>query len=376
MPRHAPVLVFVSVLAPLATGCLQQARSMAGGAAPPPGGAGAIAPPAGGAGGNGGGGGGAGAGGSGGGQPISSPPPAADAAVRPPGDAAPAVECEQVSAKARAILQMDCAYCHQSPAKMGNFDFILDTYTLTLANSTAGNKFVVPGAPERSRIYQRIAANEMPPAGQMPRPSKDDLAVIRAWIMGCVMLGQPTPGGKDGGADLGAPPDGPPDPGPGCGGPLQECCDGNVCENGGCCVLGECRANGMACNDGPGQGGLAGVCTSGSCINAGMSCGGMGQACCAGGTCTANRVYCGLATPKTCVTCGGMGQPCCGTGGGGSCAAGLDCQGDRFPLAGSCKPCGTLGLPCCGNGPTVLQSCNAGLTCQFDVQKSDAICIR
>jgi hypothetical protein len=116
------------------------------------------------------------------------------------------------------------------------------------------------------------------------------------------------------------------------------------------------------------------MCTSGSCVNAGAACGNLNQACCMGGSCTATRVYCGMA--MRCQTCGALNQACCGTGGGGTCLAGMDCQGDRFPLAGSCKPCGALNQPCCGNGPATTQKCNLGLRCEFNITVSDALCVR
>jgi Planctomycete cytochrome C len=281
-----------------------------------------------------------------------------------------AASCDRVSAQAMAILQTNCAYCHQNPAKMGNFDFILNVEILTVANSTAGTKFVLAGSPEQSRIYQRVSAGEMPPAGQMPRPSAADVSVLRDWIARCVVTGQPGPGGPAGRDAGAADPDAEPEPPPGCGDPGQPCCDANTCNGSGCCVVGLCRGNNKPCGDGPGGGGLLGMCINGSCVNGGVSCGGAGQGCCTGGSCTTARVYC--ADTMKCDACGALAQPCCGTGGGGTCNAGLDCQGDRFPLKGSCRPCGAMGQPCCGNGPAVGQVCNARLTCRFVV--NDAIC--
>src|SRR5204862_1576277 len=107
-----------------------------------------------------------------------------------PADAGPpaAVNCAANKAKARAVLETNCAFCHQAPANMGRFDFILDPDTLTTATGTSGARFVVPGSPDKSRLYQRAAAGEMPPAGRMPRPSQDDIAVLRDWIASCVTM--------------------------------------------------------------------------------------------------------------------------------------------------------------------------------------------
>jgi hypothetical protein len=116
------------------------------------------------------------------------------------------------------------------------------------------------------------------------------------------------------------------------------------------------------------------MCVKSSCVDNGTACGSLDQGCCTGAVCTAERTYCVVSANK-CQVCGAMGQACCGTGGDGTCLAGLDCQGARFPLAGTCKPCGGLNLPCCGNGPPALQKCNTGLKCQFDAMKSDSFCV-
>jgi len=222
---------------------------------------------------------------------------------------------------------------------------------------------VVPGDPDGSRLYQRVAAREMPPPERSQRPTTDDISRLRSWIAGCV-VGSRRP------ADAATPDAGIPDaptvdadpPAEGCGLPGQECCDANLCEEGGCCVIGRCHASGQSCGDG--LSGFAGTCRAGSCVNAeGAACGATTQPCCGGTSCTATRAYCGSSA--SCEICGGMNQPCCGTGGGGTCSEGLDCQGNVFPRPGSCLPCGALGQPCCGNGVAALQRCEAGLTCRF-----------
>ena len=299
-----------------------------------------------------------------GGPPEQGTPPGqlVDAAVSSPdvplaaSDDAANRACEQTRSRARAILETNCAGCHQAPAKQGNFDFCLDIGLLTSAISSTGKRFVVPGAPGESRLYQRVSAGEMPPAMKMPRPSQEDIALLRAWITDCA----DGPGLPDGGLDVqtGLGDSG---VGSGCGEPGQECCLNNVCNRGGCCVLGQCKANGQAC--GAGGEGIPGMCTDGGCQNGGQTCGKVAQPCCGGAGCTGPRASCVMAT--TCQTCGDLGQPCCWTGGAGTCLAGLDCQGAGFMRAGSCQPCGADGKPCCGNGPVALQTCDPNLTCRF-----------
>jgi hypothetical protein len=212
------------------------------------------------------------------GAPPTSDPPAADG-------------CDPVRAQARTIREANCAPCHQAPAKEGNFYFVLDDDVLVKAVSATGQRFIVPGAPEDSRLFRRVAAGEMPPKARMQRPTPDDVALLRRWITRCL-----TPGG--GGAPDAAAPAAPdtgtaPDPADGCGKAGQVCCGANACEGGGCCVLGQCRASGQACggeDTGGIDDGLPGTCMDGTCRKGAESCGGVGQPCCGeSGSCTASH---------------------------------------------------------------------------------------
>jgi hypothetical protein len=99
--------------------------------------------------------------------------------------------------QARQIRETYCAACHAPPAKMGGFDFVLDDAKLKSAVSStvfddAGKplRFLVPGDPDRSRIYHRIVAGEMPPTQAPPlppnpAPTVSDLSVLRTWITAC-----------------------------------------------------------------------------------------------------------------------------------------------------------------------------------------------
>ena len=123
---------------------------------------------------------------------------------------------------------------------------------------------------------------------------------------------------------------------PACGRAGMQCCDGNDCEGGGCCVSGICMAAGGTC---VGLGG--GICGAGAC----GTCGGPGLPCCgsaaATGVCTAPGTACSAGN---CTKCGDLGLPCCTStsGGTGKCnGANAICSG------GLCLACGTPGAACC-----------------------------
>jgi len=261
--------------------------------------------------------------------------------------------------EARTILEADCAGCHETPGKEANFDFILELDKLKTGVASTGERFVVPGDPGHSRIYQRVSAGEMPPTGKMPRPSQADVAVIGQWIASCFN----GTGGWDR-PDAGGAPDameaGPP---PGCGDPGQACCTANVCHNNGCCVFGTCHGEGQTCAGSGGDIGLAGTCSNCSCQNmSGMTCGAVGQPCCDASSCTATRASCN-AGMTTCSACGGEGQTCCKIGSGQVCIDGQACVGAGVNRTGNCQACGGSGQPCCGSGVASQKKCDPGLTC-------------
>jgi WD40 repeat protein len=79
--------------------------------------------------------------------------------------------------KARAVLEASCHRCHgRDGVAKGGMDFILDRDRLVARGK------IVPGKPEESELLQRLVKGEMPPAKQQPRPTDDDLAVLRRWI--------------------------------------------------------------------------------------------------------------------------------------------------------------------------------------------------
>jgi hypothetical protein len=294
--------------------------------------------------------------------PVGGGSPAKMDAAAPPGPGPAAADpCTMVRTDALRILKTNCAPCHQDPANQANFSFCLDVDKLAMATSSTGKKFLVPGSPEMSRVFERVANNEMPPAAITQRPSKDDVNLLRQWITSCAQVGAGGFGKLDAGMAPDVAPE--PDPGPGCGKSRQPCCEANTCEAGGCCVFGFCRGNGQSCTGGPGGNDIPGMCMNGSCLNMGATCGSVHQACCGViRSCTAAQAVCGADAP-VCEACGKAGGACCKNGGRASCLDGLTCVGQSLTRDGSCQPCGGMAQACCGVGQIASRTCNAGLSC-------------
>ena len=113
--------------------------------------------------------------------------------------------CESTTLQAMDILEANCASCHGggSPgARQGQppFDYVLDVAMLETARSESvpdptdpslGMRFLIPGDPDDSRVYTRIANFEMPPEvpvglPEIPRPSISDISVLNSWISDCM----------------------------------------------------------------------------------------------------------------------------------------------------------------------------------------------
>jgi hypothetical protein len=125
--------------------------------------------------------------------------------------------CQATTRDAAAILEQNCARCHggDNPgARQGTppFDCVLDTDRLvTMVSATVKDplsmqpaRFLMPGAPDRSRIYLRPLNGEMPPPDIIglpanPRPSVSDLSVLRQWIASCVPQSDSQDEGTNGG---------------------------------------------------------------------------------------------------------------------------------------------------------------------------------
>jgi mono/diheme cytochrome c family protein len=107
--------------------------------------------------------------------------------------------CVATTRQAREILTTHCAECHAPPGAAAGFQSILDVPTLiTLRSATARDpetnelvRLLIPGQPEKSRLYLRARNGEMPPTRppserQLPRPTTSDISVLRTWIQSCL----------------------------------------------------------------------------------------------------------------------------------------------------------------------------------------------
>ena len=79
--------------------------------------------------------------------------------------------------RAEEVLIRNCHSCHgKNGSNEGGFNFVLNREELI------NTGFVLPGDPDNSDLFARMANNEMPPPGQTPRPSGSDIALIKKWI--------------------------------------------------------------------------------------------------------------------------------------------------------------------------------------------------
>ncbi len=87
---------------------------------------------------------------------------------------------------ARAVLARHCVRCH-GPDSPGEGGF---TSAADLGRLAAG-ELIVAGDPDRSELYRRLRAGEMPPRKVAVRPAADEIEAVRAWIA----AGAPVPAG-------------------------------------------------------------------------------------------------------------------------------------------------------------------------------------
>ncbi|MDC0719248.1 c-type cytochrome domain-containing protein [Nannocystis bainbridge] len=90
--------------------------------------------------------------------------------------------CGELSAQTVNILDKNCKQCHGADsAALGSINYI------TNLDALISNGKVVPGEPNNSAIYRRMAATmaPMPPEGQEPRPTEDDIRAVEQWIGEC-----------------------------------------------------------------------------------------------------------------------------------------------------------------------------------------------
>lgn len=85
-----------------------------------------------------------------------------------------------LAVRAKAILKTNCFSCHGEAGKEeGGFGAALDRAKLV------SEGHVVPGSPDESALLERMIEEDspMPPAGEEPRPSKEDIEIVRQWIL-------------------------------------------------------------------------------------------------------------------------------------------------------------------------------------------------
>ncbi len=109
-------------------------------------------------------------------------PPAAPvpAPAAPPAPITPVTaEGAALADQAQAVLRANCYRCHgEEGASEGGFNFAINLEKLA-------RTLVKPKNPGGSVLFERLTATDdtaMPPAGESPRPTAAEVAVVKAWI--------------------------------------------------------------------------------------------------------------------------------------------------------------------------------------------------
>jgi hypothetical protein len=90
-----------------------------------------------------------------------------------------AEDIRTLAQQARAILEKHCHRCHgQDGTIEGGMSYVLDRERLVARGK------IVPGAAEKSPLLRRVESGKMPPPGEAPRPSADDITLLKKWIDG------------------------------------------------------------------------------------------------------------------------------------------------------------------------------------------------
>jgi len=81
--------------------------------------------------------------------------------------------------EARAILKNACYRCHGEDGTVeGGFSYVLDRGQLV------ARKQIVPGAAAQSKLIRRIRSGEMPPEGESPQLTKEQIDLLARWVDG------------------------------------------------------------------------------------------------------------------------------------------------------------------------------------------------
>ena len=91
------------------------------------------------------------------------------------------------------IFKKHCVECHGKAGERasdlkrakGDFDFIYDVSALLSARTEKGKRFIVPGDPGASLLFELIESDEMPEEANLfvrPALEDDEKAAVRKWI--------------------------------------------------------------------------------------------------------------------------------------------------------------------------------------------------
>ena len=92
----------------------------------------------------------------------------------------PKEEQVKLAAEVRTIFEAKCLDCHgpEVPRPKGKFGYVLD-----LKRVAANPKYIVPGEPEKSDLYELVFHDEMPGEdANVPALTKDEKEKVRRWI--------------------------------------------------------------------------------------------------------------------------------------------------------------------------------------------------
>ena len=82
-----------------------------------------------------------------------------------------------LATEAREILKTACYRCHGADGTVeGGFSYVLER------NQLVSRKQVTPGSATKSKLMRRIVSDEMPPEGETPRLTKEQIATLSKWI--------------------------------------------------------------------------------------------------------------------------------------------------------------------------------------------------
>ena len=107
--------------------------------------------------------------------------------------------CDKTALDAHAVLKANCSVCHDiglASSGAPRFDFVMDDDQLKVKTwerqGQTPLRFLIPGDPDNSVIYERAAMKrDMPPVQAdpqqpfYPRISYRDASVLREWILNC-----------------------------------------------------------------------------------------------------------------------------------------------------------------------------------------------